>query len=575
MRLAPLILVVAACLTAIWVPPAQGSAPHLVSSQQAKARFLWFTYAGSDPADRLIAQPADTYRNPILQGFYSDPSIVRVGRYFYLATSTFVYFPGIPIFRSTDLVHWRQVGNAIDRPDQMDLSGLRASKGLYAPAISWHAGRYYLVDACVDCGGTFVITAQQARGPWSKPTWLPHVDGIDPSLFFDDDGSAWIVNNGPPPETPRYPGHRAIWIQRFDPASERTFGTRKVLVDGGANPSTHPIWIEGPHLYKRKGFYYLMAAEGGTAERHSEVVFRSKHVNGPYVADPGNPILTQRDLPEGRSLPITSAGHADLVQTPDGEWWATFLGVRPYSGDLYNTGRETFLLPVTWRDGWPLILTHATPMPRVLAMPALPAEHPIPPPTSGAFRVRTTFAAPTLPLDWMMLRTPRRTWWHLDHGLVLDARAAQIGELGNPSFIGRRQQHRNADVETAMVFVPDRTGDRAGLVAIQNNEHFFFLGVVREAEGDRIELRERAGADQRVDGRLISSTPVFAPTAQPIRLGLAAKDGRYAFRYALPGLGWRTLASGVDGTILSTKVAGGFVGTVIGVYAARNPREEK
>ena len=173
-----------------------------------KARFDWVEYSGSDGP----AAPAGQYRNPILAGFYSDPSVLRVGSDYYLVTSTFSWFPGIPVFHSRDLIHWKQIGNAIDRPGQLDFGKLAMSRGVFAPAINYHAGRFYIVNTCVDCGGNFVITATNPAGPWSDPVWLKTVEGIDPSMFFDDDGRAWIVNNRAPEGTPRYSGHRAIWI---------------------------------------------------------------------------------------------------------------------------------------------------------------------------------------------------------------------------------------------------------------------------------------------------------------------------------------------------------------------------
>jgi alpha-N-arabinofuranosidase len=181
-----------------------------------------------------------------------------------------------------------------------------------------------------------------------------------------------------------YSGHRAIWLQEFDLTSRRLSGPRQIIVDGGVDITKHPIWIEGPHLFQRNGWYYLIAAEGGTGEDHSEVVFRSRNVRGPYAPWEKNPILTQRTLDPRRPDPVTSTGHADFVQTPDGAWWAVFLGARPYAeGRLYNTGRETFLLPVAWEDDWPVILAPNVPVPAMAAAPKLPADRGAHVPLSG------------------------------------------------------------------------------------------------------------------------------------------------------------------------------------------------
>ena len=319
------------------------------------ASFDWFEYTGNDPA--FVDPPGpDGYLNPVLSGFYPDPSVTRGPDGYYLVHSTFSYFPGIPVFQSKDLVHWKQIGNVIDRPGMLDFNGLGLSRGVFAPTIEYHDGIFYVANTCVDCGGNFIVTATDPAGPWSDPVWLPDVGGIDPSLFFEDDGSVWIMNNDEPPGGSTYDGHRAIWFRQVDPETFQSISEPVVLIDGGVRPEDKPIWIEGPHIYHVGDWYYLSAAEGGTAVGHSQVVLRSKKLTGPYEPYENNPILTQRHLPADRPNPITSVGHADLVQDAEGQWWATFLGVRPYAGDLYNTGRETFLMPVKWKDGWPVIL---------------------------------------------------------------------------------------------------------------------------------------------------------------------------------------------------------------------------
>jgi xylan 1,4-beta-xylosidase len=238
-------------------------------------RFDWFEYQGRDPIDATARVGTGQYRNPILQGFYPDPSMTRVGDDYYLVTSTFAYFPGIPVFRSRDLVSWTQIGNVIDRPSQLSFDSLGMSRGVFAPTIQHKDGTFYVLNTCVDCGGNFVVTATNPAGPWSEPTWLRGIGGIDPSLFFDDDGKTYILNNDAPVGTPLYEGHRAIWIQEFDLAALRPIGPRSVIINGGVDLSTKPIWIEGPHIFKHEGKYYLSAAEGGTAEGHSQVILRA------------------------------------------------------------------------------------------------------------------------------------------------------------------------------------------------------------------------------------------------------------------------------------------------------------
>ena len=537
-----------------------------VVSADGAARFDWFEYEGAEPTN---GQTAATYHNPILQGFYPDPSIVRVGEDYYLANSTFAYFPGIPIFHSRDLVHWTQIGNAIDRPNQFDFSGLSVSEGLFAPSISEHAGTWYIVNVCVGCGGNFIITAKNPAGPWSKPTFIQGLEGaIDPSLFFDADGSAWIVYNGLPPGKPLYEGHRAIWLQRFDPSTGRTLSAKTLLLNGGIHPQAKPIWIEGPHIFRREGFYYLIAAEGGTAENHSEVVLRSTKVTGPYVAGATNPILTQRDVAATRSQPVTSAGHAQFVETQNGEWWTTFLATRPYSDDFYNTGRETFLLPVSWHEDWPQILAAGEAVPIIVNRPNLP-EGPKPQtPTSGSFKLLDWFGEGSLPLYWMMLRTPKKSWYSLEEGrLVLQPRAVSIGSVGNPSFLARRQQHANASASTALRYAPGHDGDRAGLVALQNEAYWYFLGERRKDGRRFVTLDRRSGPSDPVDGVTIGSVELTAAETAPLYLKIVARGGQYDFYYGTTVNHWQALKRNEDGTLLSTKRAGGFVGAVFGLYA--------
>jgi alpha-N-arabinofuranosidase len=539
--------------------------PVVANAAPNTAAFSNFVYQGSDPSDAIKAGPSQ-YRNPVVQGFYPDPSITRVGGDYYLVNSTFAWFPGLPIHHSTDLVHWTQIGNAIDRPGMLDFKRLGLSRAVFAPAITYHDGLFYILNTCVDCQGNFLITAKDPKGPWSDPVWLPQVGGIDASLFFDDDGRGWIVNNEEPPGPAEYQGHRAIWIQEYDPKSQKTIGPRTVLLDKGVNPAAKPIWPEGPHILKKDGWYYLTAAEGGTAEGHSQVALRSKSVTGPYVPYEHNPILTQRGLPKDRPLPITSAGHADIVDTPDGKWWATFLAVRPYGDDLYNTGRETFLLPVEWKDGWPVILENGKTIPYVADAPKLPATPA--PPTSGPFTAAERFAGPELPKSWMTMRIPTSRWWSVKGGtLNIEARPDKLGGHEQPSIWARRQQHMNATVSTTVRFTPKADGDKAGLVALQNDDFYWFVGLVRDGGKTLVRVEKRAGKADPVDGVMVAEKPVSLKNGQPLNLKITAKGGALDFAYGTAPGKWETLKASADGTSLSTKVAGGFVGTMLGVYA--------
>jgi alpha-N-arabinofuranosidase len=520
-------------------------------------RFSRFSYDGR--AQEQVKVGPGQYRNPILSGYYPDPSVTRVGDDYYLVLSSFAHFPGLPIFKSTDLVNWTQIGNAIDRPEQLDFTGIRTSQAVFAPDISFHEGVFYIVNTCVECKGNFVITAKDPAGPWSKPIWLPF-EGIDPSIYWEGD-KAYIVNNRAPNETPRYDGHRAIWIQEYDWRAGKMVGESTQLINGGVDITKKPVWIEGPHIFRKDGYYYLTAAEGGTSVNHSQVVLRSKTLLGPYVPYADNPILTQRDLDPARPNPITSSGHATLLQTQHGDWFATFLAVRPYEGDYYNIGRETFLLPVTWKDGWPIILPKGQAIPFVAAKPRLPAGTPGPIPTSGDFRYVDEFDGATLGLQWVGVRTPKSPVYRLDQGDLVLNRGTPIGDLsGVPAFMGRRQQHHVATMSTTVRFTPDADGDRAGLAAMQSDANYLFFGVTRIAGKPVVALYTTDKGKER----LVASAPMTG--AGPVTLTIRANGGTMAFDYQGAG-GTRTLAKDIDARFLSTKAAGGFVGTLVGPYA--------
>jgi alpha-N-arabinofuranosidase len=524
-------------------------------AQSAPARFTHFTYEGHAD-DGAVAGPGQ-YRNPILPGYHPDPSILRVGDDYYLINSSFAHYPGIPIFHSKDLVSWRQIGNAIDRPGQLNFKGLGASRGVYAPDISYHDGLFYIINTCVDCGGNFVITAKNPAGPWSDPVWLGF-QGIDPSIFWDGD-KAYVVNNDAPNEKPRYEGHRAIWLQEFDYKTLKMTGPRQQIINGGTDIAKKPIWIEGPHMLRHGDWYYLYAAEGGTSDNHSEVVFRAKALTGPFEPYADNPILTQRDVDPARPHPVTSAGHAAFVQTQKGDWWSVFLATRPYGLGLYNTGRETFMLPVTWKDEWPVILGHGLPVPLVVARPKLGA--PGKGSDNGDLRYVDDFTGKALSKAWIGLRNPQKPFYRLSEGALVLSSGAALGDLsGVPSLIARRQQHQDVAVSTTVSFTPRADGDRAGLVALQNDGAYLFLGLTRIEGKPRIALFTRSGKEGET---LVASAPL---PAGKVTLTYRSQGSELSLSYVAGGKR-HVLKDKLDASFLSTKIAGGFVGTVVGPYA--------
>jgi len=548
---------------------ASGPAPS------ANPRFEWFAYEGNDSVYRAFPADSTQYANPIIAGFYPDPTMIRAGDDYYIATSSFAYFPGVPLFHSKDLVNWTQIGHVLDRPSQLNVDSAGVSRGIFAPSLSHHDGTFYMITTLVDRGGNFFVTATDPKGPWSDPISLSEIDGIDPSFFFDDDGKVYILNNGPPVGTPLYDGHRAIWMQQYDMVAKKLVGPRRVIVNGGVDLSKKPIWIEAPHVFRKDGRYYLICAEGGTADQHSEVVFRSDSVWGPWIPYRGNPILTQRHLDPQRPFPVETAGHADFVETPNGEWWAVFLGTRNYARDTWNTGRETFLLPVQWVDGWPVMLTGQATVPYAHKRPNLPAQPKPAIPHSGNFAHRDEFDGATLAPNWAMLRTPRERWHDLASApgsLAIRARPEELSGVGQPSAIFRRQQHGTATASASMIYRPEKPGDRAGLVAFHNATHYYFLAVAHAEGAPVIELRMRAGRTTPAADSVLASAPLALAPSGRVLLRIDARDGRYDFSYATRENDWQVLLKDADGTILSTKVAGGFVGTMLGMYAQSSAR---
>ncbi len=544
-----------------------------VEKPQSEATFAFFEYRGEDTRFQKAIDPEHEYLNPIISGFYPDPSICRKGEDYYLVNSTFAYFPGIPIFHSRDLVNWEQIGNVLDRPSQLQLDSLRLSGGIYAPAISYHpsSDMFYLVTTCVDGIGNFVVKAKDPAGPWSDPIVLPRVGGIDPAFFFDDDGKAYVVHNDAPAGQPEYDGHRAIWIHDYDLATDQTIGTPQVIVDAGTDKSKHPIWIEGPHIYKIKGKYYLMAAEGGTGENHSEVMFTADHVKGPYTPIRENPILTQRDLPDDRPEKVTCTGHADLIETPTGQWFGVFLGCRPYESDKYNTGRETFLLPVTWKGDAPIILEKGKAVPTIVRPEGWKrnVQGITPSLITGNFTWHDDFdtAGGKLRPEWLFLRTPQDNWWFKRDGqLHLTPTTRSIYIEDSPAFVGYRQRHADFTATTQMSFSPQDETEIAGLVCYQNERYnitftkMLFdgqstLGVVRMENG---EFEVLGSIDLSEDQKDI---PVF--------LRVIGRGGLYSFDYSFDNKMWERLAAGVDATNLSTAKGGGFTGAIIGLFAEK------
>jgi alpha-N-arabinofuranosidase len=528
------------------------------------AYFDYFIYTGEDRFYDESPLPGDDYfYNPVLPGWNSDPSICTNGKDYFLVTSSFVYFPGVPIFHSTDLVNWKQIGFVLDRPSQLKLEGQRTSQGIFAPAIGYnlHDSTYYMITTNVGAGNFYVKT-KNPFGSWSEPIWLPDVHGIDPSFFFDDDGRTYILNNDEPEGPAKYDGHRAIRIREFDLKSEKVVGPEKILLDGGVKPEEKPIWIEGPHIYKIDGLYYLMAAEGGTGPMHSEVILKGNTAMGEFIPWKNNPMLTQRHLDPARPDPITCAGHADLVQDENGKWWSVFLACRPLDNEFENLGRETFLMPVRWtEDKFPYLTTGDELIPMIIRKEGIKKEANI---QNGNFEVRDDFDLPKLDLDWFTLRTPATSLYSLDNKkgyLALNCTDVSASERKTPAFVTRRIQHHEFTGQTKVQLSPRDTADAAGILLYKDESHQYFLSVSRDEKKHKVRLLKITNSGTEI----LAGTEV--KTRKSIKLKVVSRGKQLDFYYAPGNSEWELLTKDIDAFYLSTANSFGFTGTTLGIYA--------
>jgi xylan 1,4-beta-xylosidase len=481
-----------------------------------------------------------TYRNPVIPGFYSDPSVVRVGEDYYLVTSTFEYFPGIPVFHSRDLVNWEQIGHVIHRPDQ-----LPRGVNIFACTIRYHEGTFYVITTNIAGGGNFLVTATNPAGPWSDPVWVD-VPGIDPDLFFDDYGRVYTIGS-------------SFNLYEIDPETGQLLSEgRKVWASTGGR------YAEGPHIYKKDGWYYLMAAEGGTEEAHSETIARSNNIWGPYYSNPANPILAHANA-AGQQNPIQGVGHADMVDAHDGSWWIVFHGYRTVGGGAVYTphhtlGRETCLAPVSWpKNGWPQVNGNGT-VTVEMTVPTLPLQ-PFPP---GPARVE--FDQP-LGLEWNYVGYPDADRYSLDARpgfLRLEGSAATLGgNDGSPTFVGRRLQHMYFTATTRMEFDPANESEAAGLVLLNNGTHFDLL--IKRSNGNRVLVARLQFGSVTYE----SDAVVLAPG--PVNLRIDGARSVFRFSYAQGGDDYQQIQE-VSARYLSSETIGGFTGTYVGLYATGNGR---
>ncbi|WP_339738410.1 glycoside hydrolase family 43 protein [uncultured Sunxiuqinia sp.] len=536
--------------------------------------FTQVEYSGNDQVYNDNPLEADEFYNPILQGCYPDPAITRKGDDYFLVSSSFAMFPGVPIFHSNDLVNWTQVGHVLDRTSQLKVHDTGISAGVYAPAIKYNPNNdtFYMITTqfAGDFGNIVVKTNDPFKG-WSDPIKLKF-NGIDPSMFFDEDGKAYVVHNDAPDQGKElYNGHRVIKIWDYDVENDQVIaGSDKIIVDGGVDLSKKPIWIEAPHIYKKNGKYYLMCAEGGTGGWHSEVIFISDNPRGPYKPAPSNPILTQRHFPKDRPNKVDWAGHADIVEGPDGKYYGVFLAIRPNEKDRVNTGRETFILPVDWSGEFPVFENGLVPMEPKLKMPEgvenKTGQNGYFP--NGNFTFTEDFTSEKLDYRWIGLRGPREEFISTTKkGLQIQPFEVNIKEVKPTSTLFHRQQHKNFSFETTLDYTPASEKDLAGLVALQNEHSNYVFGITQKGEEYYLllERNEKPRRSRQVESKIVASTVI--DVENPVHLKVQANGDNYEFSYSTNGTDFVNLGGTVSGDILSTNVAGGFTGCLLGLYA--------
>jgi alpha-N-arabinofuranosidase len=497
------------------------------------------------------------YQNPVISGFYPDPSICRKDDDYYLVTSSFEYFPGVPLFHSKDLIHWEQIGYCLTSHDQLALGDAVGPSGIYAPTIRYHQDRFYMITTNCAAGGNFFVYTDNINHEWSPPVWIDK-RGIDPSLFFDDDGKVYYTKTN----------FKEIVQAEIDPLTGKLLTPLRDIWQG-----TGGRYPEAPHLYKINGLYYLLLAEGGTEYGHMATIARSPGPWGPFEACPFNPILTHRN----RGIhPIQATGHADLIQAHDGSWWVVCLAIRPHGyPPVHHLGRETFLSPVHWTEtGWPVIYQDGT-LELEMEAELLPPyelkpetyfdafEKPEPTPLCEHFYFN---------LCWNFLRNPLPDNYSLTlrpGALALFGSHLTLNDPASPTFLGRRQKDINFVARTCIDFYPAFEGEEAGLTVFMNERHHYEIGILNQAEKQFVFVRKSLGD---------LSALVYQEELEKNSFILQIKgtEESYTFSYgvATPTGYCKPIATGLT-RYLATEVAGGFTGVFLALYATGNGKSSR
>lgn len=501
-------------------------------------------------AANLASADSGTFSNPVLSGFNPDPSVCRVGNDYYLTTSSFTWWPAIPVYHSRDLVHWELISHGIDRPGLIKYEGLNDNDGTWAATIRYNKGMFYIITTGSKCGGNFFIKAANPCGPWSEPVWIENAPGIDSSLLFDDDGRCYYTGNRWDFEK-QWPAQCAVWVQEISLETGKLIGERRDIAYGHAANATY---AEGPHLYKVNGRYLLLMAEGGSSFNHAVTAHTADNVFGPYTPTTVNPVLTHRHL--GRAFPVQNIGHADLVQTQNGEWYAVVLGTRPVDG-MTPLGRETFLCKVVFEDGTPIFNPGKGRVLSIQERPQLP-ECPV-----NKQPDRLNFSTDSLPSGWYTVRIPQSAPCSVSSGrLVLPLRPQVIDSLTCSSMLLRKVKHHRFTATAAMRFSPRRNGEDAGLTLYRSANGYFTL----------LKGRRTVTLTCKDKGRkaIIATAPC---TAKTVQLRVSVNGSTAQFSFSTDGISWTHLGGTLSLAPIADNMFNKFNGLGIGFYATSNDQK--
>lgn len=502
----------------------------------------------------IFSANAQGYKNPVIPGYHPDPSVCRVGDDFYLVTSSFQFFPGVPLYHSKDLVHWEQIGNVLDRPSQLPLAKANCWGGIYAPTIRYNDGTFYMITTNCSSKGNFIVYTDDLSKGWSDPVWLKQ-GGIDPSLYFED-GHCYMVSN--PSD--------CIWLCEINPKTGEQLTESKRIYQGIGRR-----YPEAPHIYKKDGFYYLMIAEGGTELAHSETIARSQWIDGPYTPCPHTLLTHCNRIAE--TNPIQGTGHADLVQAADSSWWMVCLAFRNMSGANHNIGRETYLAPVRWDKGaWPVVNSNGT-IALDMDCQTLPSAPFVKNPKAGnladhgKYNFKSMKSASgfqdvekVLGPEWVSMRNPKEANYNLKNGLILTTSTDRLSrEEDYPTYISIRQENIKFATTTRLTLRNAQKGDEAGISLFMTEGSHYDFYLTKNAEGKtQLQIRYNLISLQHEE-------PAITLPSDACTLRVSGDAEYYYFSYSTDGKNFKQIGQ-MNTRYLSSECAGGFTGVTIGLY---------